>query len=481
MAQTPSTTPVKKKEIQKKRTPIPTQEPYERTKNFNEVALGYSEEQALIEVNRCLQCPKRNCVAGCPVSVPIPEFIKLIRDRDYAGAILKIKEKNMLGAICGRVCPQETQCEEKCTLGKVKDSEPVAIGRLERFVADWTRIHHVGETKAFCEFPLGIKVAIIGAGPAGITCASELARQGYEVTVFEAFHEPGGVLVYGIPEFRLPKEIVRYEVQVVKNCGVKLELNHVMGKILSIDDLHQMGFEAIFVGVGAGLPTFQFIPGTELNGVLSANEFLTRNNLMKAYQFPKYDTMVDKGKQIAVIGGGNVAMDSARTALRLGAEKVMIIYRRSEKELPARREEYEHAVEEGIEFHFLRNPTKIIGNEKGFVKAIQIIKMELGEPDKSGRRSPIEIPGSEYTVDVDMVIMAIGTQANPLLTGATKGLKLNSKGYIEVNDKLQTSIPYVFAGGDIVTGSATVISAMGAGMKAAAGIHEYLLQLHPKK
>jgi glutamate synthase (NADPH/NADH) small chain len=471
-----------KREIIKERTPMPTQAPNVRAHNFSEVALGYSEEEALKEAKRCLNCAKRNCVAGCPVQVPIPEFIKLIQDGDYGAAFRKIQEKNMLPAVCGRVCPQESQCEKECTMGKIKGSAPVAIGRLERFVADWARLHPEVAEKPFCEMPNGRKVGVIGCGPAGLTCASELARMGYDVTIFEAFHEPGGVLIYGIPEFRLPKSIVRHEVQAVKNCGVKLELNHVMGKILNIDDLMEMGYDAFFVAVGAGLPTFMRIPGTELNGVLSANEFLTRNNLMKAYLFNdgKSDTMVDMGKRIAVVGGGNVAMDAARTALRLGAEKVMVIYRRSEEELPARHEEYEHAVEEGIEFHFLRNPTRIVGDDKGFVKGIEVQKMELGEPDKSGRRSPVEVKGSEYVIDVDLVIMSIGTSSNPVFTGSTKGLKLNKWGYIEVNDDLQTSIPNLFAGGDIVTGSATVISAMGAGKKAAAGIDKYLKSI-PKK
>jgi glutamate synthase (NADPH/NADH) small chain len=471
-----------KREIIKERTEMPTQSPEERRRNFDEVALGYTEELALKEATRCIQCPKRNCVAGCPVQVPIPEFIKLLREKDYVGAFRKIREKNMLPAICGRVCPQESQCEHECTMGKIKGSQPVAIGRLERFIADWARAHPEAEQKPFCEMPNGIKVAVIGCGPAGLTCAAELTRQGYDVTIFEAFHEPGGVLIYGIPEFRLPKAIVRHEVKSVENCDVKIELNSIIGKVLTIPDMMDMGYQAFFVAVGAGLPTFMDIPGTELNGVLSANEFLTRNNLMKAYLFKegKSDTMIDLGKRVAVIGGGNVAMDAARTALRLGAEKVMIVYRRGEKELPARHEEYEHAVEEGIEFHFLRSPTRIIGDEKGFAKQIEVVKMELGEPDASGRRRPVEAKGSEYLIDVDMVIMAIGTQANPIFTQSTPGLKLTKWGYIETNENLQSSLPYLFAGGDIVTGSATVISAMGAGMKAAEGIHKYLTEKHKK-
>jgi glutamate synthase (NADPH/NADH) small chain len=464
-------------EIIKERTPMPVQDPKERAHNFKEVALGFTEEMALAEAKRCIQCKNRPCVKGCPVEVAIPEFITLILEKDYRGALKKIKETNVLPAICGRVCPQETQCELYCTMGKIKDSKPVGIGRLERFVADWDLANpeEILPEDAFCEDdePEKIKVAIIGAGPAGLTCAGELANLGYSVTIFEAFHKTGGVLVYGIPEFRLPKEIVRKEIDKLKACGVKIEVNHVIGQILKIEDLRNMGFKAFFIGVGAGLPVFLRIPGTELNGVLSANEYLTRVNLMKAYD-PNYDTMVDLGKNVAVFGGGNVAMDSARTALRLGAEKSMIIYRRSEKEIPARREEYEHAVEEGVEFHFLRNPTKIIGDDEGFVKAIQVLKMELGDPDESGRRRPVAQPGTEYIIDVDLCIMAIGAKANPLLTKKTKDLKLNKWGYIEINDKGQSSIPDVFAGGDIVTGSATVISAMGAGKEAAASIHEFL-------
>jgi glutamate synthase (NADPH/NADH) small chain len=466
-----------KKEIIKQKTSMPEQDAKARARNFKEVSLGYTEEQAIVEASRCLQCPKRNCVQGCPVSVPIPEFIAMISQKDYRGAINKIFEKNVLPAICGRVCPQESQCEKFCTVGKIKDSEPVAIGRLERFVADWDQANPAPPPPAesYCEIvEEKKKVAIIGAGPAGLTCAGELAKKGYDVTVFEAFHDTGGVLVYGIPEFRLPKAIVKKEIEKLQACGVKILLNQIIGKIYTLNDLKEEGFEAVFIGVGAGLPMFLKIPGIELNGVLSANEFLTRINLMKAYDFPNYDTMVDVGRRVAVIGGGNVAMDSARCALRLGAEKVIVVYRRSEEEMPARREEYHHAVEEGIEFHFLRNPTKVIGDEQGFVKQIEIQKMELGEPDASGRRRPVEMPGSEYVIDVDLVIMAIGTQANPLLTKQTEGLKLNKWGYIEVDDKLQSSLPWVFAGGDIVTGSATVISAMGAGKTAAESIHKYL-------
>lgn len=465
-----------KNKLIKEKTPMPVLDPNVRTGNFNEVALGYTEEMALQEAGRCIQCKNRSCVEGCPVEVPIPEFIGLISEKKFSQALAVIKEKNVLPGICGRVCPQENQCEARCSLGKVKESQPVAIGRLERFLADWDFAHgqeNQTETQHDGNGTRRAKVAIIGSGPAGLTCASELATMGYQATIFEAFHTTGGVLVYGIPEFRLPKKIVKKEIDKLSNLGVEIKVNSVIGKTLTLNDLRGMGYKAFFVGVGAGLPSFLKIPGTELNGVLSANEYLTRVNLMKAYD-PTYDTMVDHGKRVAVFGGGNVAMDAARTAVRLGAEKVMIIYRRSESELPAREEEYEHALEEGVEFHFLRNPTAIIGNKKGFVERIEIIKMELGEPDDSGRRRPVAIQGSEHEIDVDLVIMAIGANANPLLTKNTPGLKLNKWGYIEVNESLQTSIPDVFAGGDIVTGAATVISAMGAGKQAASNMHRYL-------
>ena len=468
------------KAVNKKRTPMPLQDPKVRAHNFSEVALGFSDADAKTEADRCLKCKKRNCTEGCPVEVPIPEFIGAIQNGDYAGAFRTVMSKNLLPAICGRVCPQESQCEKFCTLGKVKDSEPVAIGRLERYIADWGREKMPADHTA-CPMTNGVKVAVIGAGPAGLTCAGELARIGYEVTVFEAFHKLGGVLTYGIPEFRLPKAIVQHEVQNLTCVGVKFALNQVMGKALDVNDLKAMGFKAIFVGVGAGLPVFMKIPGVELNGVLSANEFLTRVNLMKAYDFPRSDTMVDIGKHVAVVGGGNVAMDSARTALRLGADEVMVVYRRSEEEMPARREEYEHAVEEGIKFLFLTNPTKILGNADGQANALEVQTMTLGEPDKSGRRKPVVVPGSERTIPVDLVIMAIGTQANPVFTKVTPGLKLNEWGYIEVNDKMQSSLPYLFAGGDIVTGSATVISAMAAGRTAAASMHGYMQSLKAEK
>jgi glutamate synthase (NADPH/NADH) small chain len=463
-----------KKQISKTRTEMPTQIAEERIHNFSEVALGYTEEMTLREAMRCLNCPKKNCIEGCPVQVPIPEFIALIKKQNYREAIRKIYDKNILPAICGRVCPQESQCEKFCTLGKVKGSEPVAIGRMERFLADWARENPEVEEEEITIEPNGIKVAIIGAGPAGLTCAGDLAKMGYDVTIFEAFHAAGGVLVYGIPEFRLPKAIVKYEVEKLKKLGVKIELNYVIGKILNLEDLQQQGFKAIFIGVGAGLPKFMPIPGMELIGVLSANEFLTRTNLMKAYKFPETDTMVEIGRHVAVIGGGNVAMDSARCALRLGAEKVMVIYRRSEEEMPARKEEYEHAKEEGIEFHFLRNPVRIIGDDNGHVKGVEVIIMELGEADASGRRKPVPQPDTEYCIDADIVIMAIGTDANPLLTKEVPNLNLSKEGYISVDENMQSSLPWVFAGGDITTGSATVISAMGAGRKAAQSIHEFL-------
>lgn len=473
----------KRKPLVKEKTNMQVQDPVVRKTNFLEVALGYTEEEALKEAERCLHCPAQPCVQGCPVNVPISDFIRCINNQDYKGAYRKIYERNVLPSICGRVCPQETQCEAKCTVGKIKGSEPVGIGRLERFIGDWGQQHSeelIQEINACDDLGEEIKVAVIGSGPAGLTCAGELSKKGYKVTIFEAFHKEGGVLIYGIPEFRLPKKIVRKEIETLKDCGVDIKLNHVIGQIYSVDDLVELGYKAIFIGVGAGLPMFMDIPGTGLNGVLSANEYLTRVNLMNAYKFPSYDTMVEKGNKVAVIGGGNVAMDSARTALRMGAEKVYIVYRRSEEELPARREEYHHALEEGIEFMFLRTPLEIIGDEKGQTKQIKIQKMELGEPDASGRRRPIGIEGSEYLMDIDLVIMAIGTKSNPLLTQQTKGLKLNKWGYIEVNDKLQTSIPYIFAGGDIVTGSATVISAMGAGKKAADSIHEYITEQRNK-
>ena len=460
------------------RNVMPTQDPLVRAHNFNEVALGYTEETAIDEANRCLNCKTMPCVDGCPVKIHIPEFISKIKEGDFEGAYQIINKSSSLPAVCGRVCPQETQCESKCVRG-IK-GESVGIGRLERFVADW---HNT-----FCtEEPVrpesnGHRVAIVGSGPSGLTCAGDLAKKGYEVTVYEALHTAGGVLVYGIPEFRLPKAIVAKEVDTLKKLGVKVETNVVIGKTLTIDELFGMGFEAVFVGSGAGLPNFMGIPGEALSGVYSANEFLTRSNLMKAYQ-DNPDTPIMKGGKVAVVGGGNVAMDAARTALRLGAEKVYIVYRRSMEELPARREEVEHAEEEGIDFKLLCNPVEILGYrnpedprdpKNGFVTGMTCVKMELGEPDEKGRRRPVVIPGSEFTLDVDTVVMSIGTSPNPLIKSTTKGLEVTRWGGIVVNEDGLTTREGVYAGGDAVTGAATVISAMGAGKTAAKAIDEAL-------
>ena len=460
------------------RNAMPVQDAHVRAHNFDEVALGYTEEQAIDEANRCLNCKNMPCVDGCPVKIHIPEFISKIKEGDFEGAYQIITKSSSLPAVCGRVCPQETQCESKCVRG-IK-GESVGIGRLERFVADW---HNT-----FCtEEPVkpesnGHRVAIVGSGPSGLTCAGDLAKKGYEVTVFEALHTAGGVLVYGIPEFRLPKKIVAKEVDTLKKLGVHIETNVVIGKTLTIDELFEMGYEAVFVGSGAGLPNFMGIPGESLKGVYSANEFLTRSNLMKSYlQNP--ETPIMKGGKVAVVGGGNVAMDAARTALRLGADKVYIVYRRSMEELPARREEVEHAEEEGIEFRLLCNPTEILGYnnpddardpKNGFVTGMTCVKMELGEPDERGRRRPVVIPNSEFTIDVDTVIMSIGTSPNPLIKSTTEGLEVNRWGGIVVNEDGLTSRNAVYAGGDAVTGAATVISAMGAGKIAAKAIDEAL-------
>ncbi|MCD6169428.1 MAG: NADPH-dependent glutamate synthase [Candidatus Latescibacteria bacterium] len=451
---------------------MPKQEAKLRVRNFNEVALGYSAQQAVKEASRCLQCKKPSCISGCPVNIDIPGFIKLITEKDFEGAFYKIRENNSLPAICGRVCPQESQCEKLCVLGR--RGEPVAIGRLERFVADYSlqkgkiKIEKVAKSN-------GKRVAVVGSGPAGLTVAGDLAKMGYEVTVFEGLHKPGGVLVYGIPEFRLPKAIVQQEIDSISRMGVRIKTNMVIGKVYTVDELLQNGFDAVFIGSGAGLPRFMHIPGENLNGVYSANEYLTRTNLMKAYLFPEYHTPIKSGRKVAVIGGGNVAMDSARTALRLGAEKVFNIYRRSRTEMPARAEEVENAEEEGVEFVFLSAPVRIIGDEQGWVRAIECVRMELGEPDESGRRRPIPLPGSEYTLEVDTVVVAIGTDVNPIIPSTTPDLERNPRGYIIASQETgQTSKPGVFAGGDIVTGSATVISAMGAGKKAALAIHKYL-------
>lgn len=460
------------REIVKNKYPMPLLPVEERVRSFKEVALGYTDEVTLKEAERCLQCKKPMCVEGCPVGVDIPAFIELILEKDYMGAAAKIKEKNSLPAICGRVCPQENQCEKMCVLGK--KNEPVAIGRLERFVADY-EIEH-GGIMVKKQPPTGKKVAVVGSGPAGLTCAAELARMGHEVKIFEALHVPGGVLVYGIPEFRLPKHIVAKEIENIKAMGVEVEVNSVIGKLLTIDELmEEEGFHAVFVGTGAGLPYFMDIPGENLNGVYSANEFLTRVNLMKAYDFPNHLTPVRVGRKVAVIGGGNVAMDAARTALRLGVEESYIIYRRTETEMPARWEEIEHAKEEGVKFVFLSCPVEILGDEEGRVQAMVCQNYELGEPDESGRRRPTPIAGSEYIMEVDTVIMAIGQGPNPLIAATTDDLGTNKWGNIIADEKTgQTSKSGVFAGGDVVTGAATVILAMGAGKRAAQSIDEYL-------
>lgn len=452
-----------------KKNEMPTQDPKVRGKNFLEVAEGYTKEQAVDEANRCLNCPKKPCVGGCPVAIDIPAFISKIKEEDFEGAYKIISRSSSLPAVCGRVCPQETQCEQRCVRG-IK-GEPVAIGRLERFVADWHNEH--SKEKAQKPAPNGHRVAVIGSGPSGLTCAGDLAKRGYDVTVFEALHLAGGVLVYGIPEFRLPKSIVQKEIDTLKELGVKVETNMVIGKTESIDELFEDGFEAVFIGSGAGLPRFMNIPGENLKGVYSANEFLTRVNLMKAYKDDS-STPIMKAKRVAVVGGGNVAMDAARSALRLGAERVSIVYRRSAAELPARREEVEHAEEEGIEFKFLTNPVEILGNDDRSVVGIKCVEMELGEPDESGRRRPVVKENSEFVMDVDCVIMSIGTSPNPLIKSTTKGLETQKWGGIVADENGLTSREGVYAGGDAVTGAATVILAMGAGKTAAEAIDEYI-------
>jgi len=454
------------------RQAMPTQEAEARAHNFNEVALGYEELLAMLEANRCLQCKRPKCVEGCPVGVDIPAFIERLREGDLPGSVRSLKGENNLPAICGRVCPQETQCEIVCVMGK--KYEPVAIGRLERYVADWDVAHPSPPPEM--PPPSGKKVAVIGSGPAGLTCAGDLARYGHTVTIFESLHAPGGVLIYGIPEFRLPKHIVHAEVSYVRSLGVEIEMNAVIGKTHTLNELlQQEGYDAVFLGTGAGLPMFMHIPGENYNGVLSANEFLTRVNLMKAYLFPEWDTPVKVGRRVAVVGAGNVAMDASRCALRLGAEEVHIVYRRSASEVPARAEEVHHAEEEGIVFDFLTNPIEIYGDDKGWVRGMRCIRMSLGEPDASGRRRPLPMPGSEFDMNVDMVVMALGTQPNPLVFTDSGGLERTRHGTVVADEQTgRTTKDSVWAGGDIVTGAATVISAMGAGKRAAADIDRFL-------
>jgi glutamate synthase (NADPH/NADH) small chain len=462
----------KEKKPKVPRQKMPEQEPKVRAKNFDEVPFGYTPELAQLESSRCLQCKKPKCIEGCPVEVDIPAFVKLISEGDFAGSARKLKERNSLPAVCGRVCPQEDQCEKICIVGK-KD-QPVAVGRLERFAADWERTK--GEvTIPEKAPPTGKKVAVVGSGPAGLTLAGDLILKGHEVTIFEALHKTGGVLIYGIPEFRLPKAIVQSEVNYLEKLGVKVECNCVIGRIETVDELLKE-YDAVFLGLGAGLPQFLNVPGENFCGIYSANEYLTRSNLMKAYLFPKYDTPIARGKNVAVFGAGNVAMDSARTALRLGADTVRIIYRRSRDEMPARIEEVHHAEEEGVQFYLLTAPTKFLGDDNGWVTGVECLQMELGEPDDSGRRRPVPIKGSEFKLECDMAVVAIGAGPNPLLPTQTPGLELNKRGYIVADlETGKTAKPGVWAGGDIVTGSATVILAMGAGRKAANSIHEYLM------
>jgi glutamate synthase (NADPH/NADH) small chain len=454
------------------RQPMPEQKPEIRRRNFDEVPLGYTPELAMREAERCLQCKKPSCIEGCPVSVEIPAFIQLVRQGEFTKAVRKVWERNALPAVCGRVCPQEAQCEGQCIVGK-KDL-PVGIGNLERFVADYERAKGKGDLPPKAA-PTGKKVAVVGSGPSGLTVAGDLILKGHHVTIFEAFHKPGGVLVYGIPEFRLPKEIVFSEVNFLERLGAKLECNTVVGKTVSLKELFSQGYDAIYVGVGAGLPSFLNVPGENLIGIYSANEYLTRSNLMKAYLFPEYDTPIAIGKDVVVLGAGNVAMDSARTAMRLGADRVRIVYRRSRDEMPARAAEIHHAEEEGIEFFLLTAPTRFIGNEKGRVKAMECLRMELGEPDASGRRRPVPVEGSKFQMECDLAVIAVGAGANPLLTRSTPELKLSKWGYIIAEPETgKTLMKGVWAGGDIVTGQATVILAMGAGRKASNSIHQYL-------
>jgi len=463
----------KSKKIKVPRAKMPEQDPNLRRRNFDEVPLGLTPEMAILEASRCMQCKKPLCVEGCPVSVKIPEFIKLIAEGNFSGATKKLWETNALPAVCGRVCPQEDQCEGRCIVGKKGD--PVAIGYLEKFAADWERKNGAGESPSVAE-KTGKKVAVIGSGPSGLTVAGDLLLKGHEVTIFEAFHKPGGVLVYGIPEFRLPKEIVASEVAALEKMGANIECNSVVGASVTIDELFEEGYDAAYIGVGAGLPRFMNLAGENMIGIYSANEYLTRTNLMKGYLFPEYDTPIARGKNVVVLGAGNVAMDSARTAMRLGADSVKIVYRRSRDEMPARAEELHHAEQEGIEFVLLTNPTQFFGDENGRLTGMECLKMELGEPDDSGRRRPIPIEGSEYKFDCDLVVVSVGSNANPLLTNSTPGLALNRWGNIVANPETgKTSKRGVWAGGDIVTGAATVILAMGAGRAAATSMHDYLV------
>ncbi len=464
--------PKRKRKPPTKKVPMPEQDPDVRRRNFEEVALGYTAEQAIEEAMKCLQCRNPKCISGCPVEVPIKQFVELVQEGKFVEAAMKIKETNSLPAVCGRVCPQETQCEASCIYGI--RNEPIAIGRLERFVADFAR--QKGEDLPELPPKIGKKVAVIGCGPAGLTCAGDLILLGYDVTIFEAFHKGGGVLQYGIPEFRLPKDIVDAEIEYLQRLGVDIKYNFVIGKIRTIKELMEVdGYEAVFIGSGAGAPNFMHIEGMNLVDVFSANEFLTRVNLMKGYRFPEYDTPVNIGNKVAVIGGGNVAMDAARTSLRLGAEEVYIVYRRAREQMPARAEEIHHAEEEGVQFKLLMNPVEVLGDGAKHVIGMKCIRMELGEPDASGRRRPVPIPNSEFVLDVDMVIVAIGNSPNPIIPSTTPGLSVSKWGTIEIDEETgMTTVPGVFAGGDIVTGAATVISAMGAGKRAARGIHEYL-------
>lgn len=460
-----------KKKIKKEAVPMPKQEPEERIHNFNEVAFGYTEKHALAEAARCLQCKNAPCIKNCPVGIDIPAFIQFIKDGKFREAIHKIKEKNSLPAICGRVCPQEEQCQSNCTVGRI--GEPVSIGRLERFVADLER--EQGLELPQKAPPTGKRVAIIGAGPAGLTAAADLVKLGHDVVIFEALHKPGGVVVYGIPEFRLPKKIVEAEADYIEKLGVEIKTNYIIGQLKTIEEL--LGeFDTVFIGTGAGLPRFMGIPGENLCGIYSANEFLIRVNLMKGYAFPEYDTPIYVGERVAVVGGGNVAMDAARCALRLGAHEVSIVYRRAREQMPARNEEIENAEEEGVIFKLLTNPTRFIGDERGWVRAMECIKMQLGPPDESGRRRPEPIENSEFIMDVDTVIIAIGNKPNPIIQQTTPGLEVTKWGTIAVDENGKTSIDGVYAGGDIVTGAATVISAMEAGKRAARAMHEYMMK-----